>query len=67
MIRDVLAAAHVGFFAQVALVLFLLAFAAILIRLWRQPRAEVDELARLPLADDQEPPKPTHVPGGSVP
>ena len=52
MIREVLeSAANLNVYAQIALVLFVLAFVSILLREWIRPRREVDHLSHMPLSD----------------
>jgi HAMP domain-containing protein len=54
MARDFFAASPLLLFPVAALVLFLAAFILALWRVLRQPRAELDPIARLPLADDAQ-------------
>ncbi len=52
-LSDIMAAAGLSFYAQVALVLFLIVFVAIAIRTFLPSRSrELDEAARLPLEDE---------------
>jgi cbb3-type cytochrome oxidase subunit 3 len=52
-LSDIMAAAGLSFYAQVALVLFLIVFVAIAIRTFLPSRArELDAAARLPLDDE---------------
>ena len=52
-LSDIMAAAGLSFYAQVALVLFLIVFVAIAIRTFLPSRSrELDEAARLPLDDE---------------
>lgn len=52
-LSDIMAAAGLSFYAQVALVLFLIVFVAIAIRTFLPSRSrELDAAARLPLEDE---------------
>lgn len=64
-LSDIMAAAGLAGWAQAALVLFLLAFAAILLAvLAPSRRRELERLGRLPL-DDDHPLTPRERPGGT--
>jgi len=55
-LSDVVSGAGLAFYAQVALVLFLIAFLVIALRLWLgRDRAEHERMSRMPLADDERP------------
>jgi cbb3-type cytochrome oxidase subunit 3 len=54
MAREFFAASPLLLFPVLALFLFLLAFTVATWRALRQPRAELDPIARLPLTDDAE-------------
>ncbi len=65
-LSDVMSHAGLAFYAEVGLILFGLAFAAILVRtFWPGRRREMDEAARLPLDDDDDLPGTTR-PGAHV-
>lgn len=52
-LTDVVSGAGLSFYAQVALVLFFVAFVLIVVRLWfRRDRDELERMRRLPLDDD---------------
>lgn len=53
-LRDVVSGLNASIWQQVALVLFVIAFVAIVVNAWLRPRAEVDQQARLPLEDDEQ-------------
>ncbi len=53
MKQDVLTAAQLEVFAEIALVLFLLAFAVIAIRAWKMPQETIQELEAMPLNNDR--------------
>lgn len=53
-LTDVMSGAGLAFYAQIALVLFFLVFAVIVIRTWRRPRDEMDECAKLPMDEQDE-------------
>lgn len=58
MIKEVLeSAAHLNIYAQIALVLFVMAFVSVLLREWIRPRKEVDHLANMPLSDGSSDPR----------
>ena len=57
-LSDIMSAAGLSFYAQVALVLFFVTFIAIVIRTYAPSRnREMDEHARLPLDDDHAVPR----------
>lgn len=51
-LSDVMSHSGLTGYAEIALVLFLIAFAAIVIRVIRMPKRDVDHDARLPLDDE---------------
>ena len=51
-LTDLMSGMGLALYPQIALVIFLAVFAAIVVRTWRQPRGEVNYLAHLPIADD---------------
>jgi cbb3-type cytochrome oxidase subunit 3 len=51
-LSDVVGHSGLAIYAEIAMVLFLLAFAAVLVGIALRPRAELDRAARLPLDDD---------------
>ncbi len=53
-LTDVMSGANLAFFAEIALVLFFLVFAVIVIRTWRRPRDEMDACANLPMDEQEE-------------
>jgi cbb3-type cytochrome oxidase subunit 3 len=58
-IADIVGASGLHVFAEVALVLFLIAFGAIVSQLLTSRKSSMDYAARLPLEDDVIPPKPS--------
>ena len=58
-VADVLGASGLHVFAEVALVLFLIAFAAIVTQLLTSRKSTMDYAAHLPLEDDVITPKPS--------
>jgi cbb3-type cytochrome oxidase subunit 3 len=58
-LSDVMSHAGLARYAEVALILFLIAFAAIVIRLFRSPRREIERASRLPLERDDTPDPPS--------
>jgi cbb3-type cytochrome oxidase subunit 3 len=54
MLHDVVGGAGLAAFAEAALVLFLVVFVVISLRLLAHKRGHYDEVARLPLDDEQE-------------
>ena len=52
MIRDVLENAGLAGFAEIGLVLFLIAFSLVVLRVWWMDREEADDRAQMPLDDD---------------
>ena len=54
MIRDLLGWLDYSLCAEIALALFVAAFAMILLRLFITPRSEMERCAALPLADGEE-------------
>lgn len=53
MLHDVVSGSGLAIFAEVSLVLFLLAFVVVVVRALTAGRSHYDALARLPLDDDQ--------------
>jgi cbb3-type cytochrome oxidase subunit 3 len=52
-LSDIMSAANLSAYAEVALVIFCLAFVAIVVRTWAPSRrAELEAAARIPLDDD---------------
>jgi len=61
MIKAVLQSIEgVAAYPVVSLILFLVAFLAILLAAWRMSPAEVERVSRLPLDDDREPLESNH-------
>lgn len=55
-LSDIMANAGLALYAEIALILFVVAFVAIAVRIFRPGRkAEMDAAARLPLEDDPPP------------
>ena len=55
MVKEVLQSIEgVAAYPVVSLILFLVAFVAVLYVVWRMPAAEVERVSRLPLDDDRE-------------
>lgn len=52
MKQDILSAAQLEIFAEIALFLFLAAFAVIVIRAWKMPKETIQELESMPLQHD---------------
>lgn len=59
-LSDVMGHAGLSGYAIVALVLFLAAFTAIVVRVVRARRPDLDRLARMPLEDDPRREEPGH-------
>lgn len=58
-LSDIMSGAGLSIYAQIALVIFLATFIAIVIRTFAPSRnREMDELARLPLEDERDVPQP---------
>ena len=58
-LSDIMSHAGLSGYAEVALILFLLAFLVIVLRVWAPSRRrEMDEMARKPLEDGTSPPGP---------
>jgi cbb3-type cytochrome oxidase subunit 3 len=53
MLRDVIAGAGLSFYAEAAMILFLLTFFAVVLRVWARRPADDARMARLPLEDDE--------------
>ena len=54
-LSDIMSNAGLAGYAEIALILFIVVFLAVVIRIFRPGRkAEMDAAARLPLEDDQE-------------
>ena len=58
MIRDVLENSGLAGFAEIGLVLFLIAFLLVVLRVWWMDREEADDRAQMPLDDDASEPNP---------
>lgn len=63
-LSDIMSSAGLAFYAEVALVLFLLVFIVVLVRLLLPShRLELDEASRLPLDDEQSTTRPAPLRG----
>ncbi len=62
-LSDVMSGADLTLWPKLALGIFLVTFAAILVREWLRNRDEIRHASQLPLQDD-EIARPTHTPGG---
>ena len=63
-LSDIMSSAGLAFYAEVALVLFLLVFVVVLVRLLLPShRLQLDEASRLPLDDDQPTTRPAPLRG----
>lgn len=58
MFKDVLRAMHFTTLSEIALVIFFVVFVAVVIRVWRRPKSEMDKQSQIPLSD--EPVEPRH-------
>jgi len=56
-LSDIMGNSGLAIFAEIALVLFIVVFVAIVIRLFAARRSDMDRHARLPLEDDKRPGK----------
>ncbi len=56
-LSDIMGNSGLALYAEIALVLFLVVFAAIVIRVFTARRSEMDRHARLPLEDGEHPVK----------
>lgn len=52
-LSDVMSHSGLTAYAEIGLVLFMIAFVAIVVRVIRMPKREVDHVARLPLDDEK--------------
>jgi cbb3-type cytochrome oxidase subunit 3 len=56
-LSDVMSHAGLALYAEIAMVIFLIVFVAIVIRLFRSKRSEMERHARMPLEDSEPPVK----------
>lgn len=55
MLRSVIEQAGLSIFTQIALLIFFAVFVTAVIRVWLQPKSDVQRLENLPLADENTP------------
>ncbi len=60
MLSETVSGSGMSIYAQVALVIFFLAFVAVVIWVLRRPKREIDRQSRLPLDDDHAPNRTPH-------
>ena len=52
-LTDLMSGMNLSLYPQIALVIFLAVFFAVAVRVWRMPKDNADELARLPIDDSE--------------
>lgn len=55
LIADVVSGSGLAFYAEVALILFVIVFVVVALRVLLSDKRSIDEAARLPLDDDERP------------